>query len=164
MPCLARACRSALVALPLLVAALPVSAQDLPPGREPLLLAGNVDPAAAAETTDPPPAVEPAWLRPSERRRPKAMLPLYASFGTLQALDAHSTARALNRGAVEANPVMRGAGNAAGPIALKAAGAAAVIYASEKLWKKKRRAAVVLMIAANAAVGFVVQHNYRNAR
>ena len=57
--------------------------------------------------------------------RPAVLLPLYASFATLQGLDAHSTWRALNQGAVEANPVMKGfAGNPTALLAVKAAGTA----------------------------------------
>ena len=97
--------------------------------------------------------------------RPGALVPLYASFATLQALDAHSTARALDYGAVEANPVMKGiAGNPAALLAVKAAGTAGVIFASEKMWKKNRAAAVFFMVAANSAMAWVVQHNYRAVR
>ena len=99
----------------------------------------------------------------SQPSRPRTLLPLYFSFASLQALDVHSTTRALGNGAEEANPLMRGL--ASNPIALsavKAAGAAGVIYASEKIWKKNKTAAVIFMIAANAGLAFVVQHNYRS--
>jgi hypothetical protein len=97
--------------------------------------------------------------------RPGALMPLYVSFGALQVLDAHSTSRALARGGVEANPVMKGlAGNRAGMLAVKAAGTAGVIYASEKMWKKNKTAAVIFMVASNAAMAWVVQHNYRAGR
>ncbi len=62
--------------------------------------------------------------------RPGALVPLYASFATLQALDVHSTSRALDQGAVEANPMMKGlAGNPTALLAVKAAGTAGIIYA-----------------------------------
>jgi hypothetical protein len=97
--------------------------------------------------------------------RPGALVPLYTSFVTLQALDVHSTWRALERGGVEANPLMKGiAGNPLALSAVKAAGAAGVIYAGEKIWKKNKAAAVLFMIAANAGMAFVVQHNYRVGR
>ena len=68
----------------------------------------------------PPPAVT-AAVAPRQRR-PGALIPLYVSFGALQVLDAHSTSRALDGGAVEANPIMRGiAGNRIGLLGLKAA-------------------------------------------
>jgi hypothetical protein len=95
--------------------------------------------------------------------RPKVLVPLYMSFGALQVVDVHSTTRALNRGAVEANPMMKAfAGNSASLIAVKAGGAAVAIYATEQLWKQNRRAAAIgLMIAANVGMTWVVQHNYR---
>jgi hypothetical protein len=98
-------------------------------------------------------------------RRPASLLPLYASFVTLQVLDAHSTWRALDRGAVEANPLMRGiVANEVGLVAVKAAGTAGVILAGERIWKTNRAAGVLFLIAANSAMVWVVQHNYRAVR
>ena len=98
-------------------------------------------------------------------RRPSALMPMYISFATLQVLDAHSTSRALDRGAVEANPVMRGlAGNTAGMLAVKAAATTGVVYSAERIWRKNKTAAVVFMLAANSAMAWVVQHNYRTVR
>ena len=126
--------------------------------------------AAAIEAT-PVPSRErrpPAVVQPTHdfaQKRPGALIPLYVSFGALQVLDAHSTSRALVRGGVEANPVMKGiAGNQAGMLAVKAAGTAGVIFASEKMWKKNKTAAVIFMVASNAAMAWVVQHNYRAGR
>jgi len=102
--------------------------------------------------------------RPRERR-PDALVPLYVSFSGLQVLDIHSTTRAIDRGAVEANPVLRGVvGNQAGLVALKAAGTAGIIYASEKMWKRNRTASIIFMVASNSAMAWVVQHNYRAVR
>jgi hypothetical protein len=99
------------------------------------------------------------------RQRPPALIPLYASFVALEALDIHSTRRALGSGAVEANPAMRGlTGSSVGIVAVKAAGAAGLIFASEKIWKKNRAAAVVLMVATNSAMTWVVAHNYHAVR
>jgi hypothetical protein len=101
----------------------------------------------------------------SAARRPGALLPLYASFITLQALDLYSTTAALDHGAVEANPAMSGlTGNALAMAAVKGAGTAGVIYATEKLWKRNKAAAIGLMIGANSAMIWVVQHNYGLAR
>jgi hypothetical protein len=100
-----------------------------------------------------------------EQQRPAALVPLYVSFASLQALDAHSTARALDRGAVEANPMMKGlAGNTAGMLAVKAAATAGVVYSAERIWKRNKTAALLFMVAANSAMGWVVQHNYRAVR
>lgn len=89
---------------------------------------------------------------------------LYASFATLQALDAHSTLRAINGGGSEANPFM--AGIASKPfafVAMKAGTTAATIYLAEKLSKKNPIASVLLMTAMNSAYATVVAHNYRLA-
>ena len=101
-------------------------------------------------------------IPPTVKRRPAALMPLYVSFASLQALDTHSTRRALARGATEANPLMRGiAGNTAGMLAVKAAATAGVVYAGEKIWKRNKAGAVLFMVAANSALALVVQHNYR---
>ena len=98
-------------------------------------------------------------------RRPRALVPLYASFGALQVLDAHSTARAIAGGAVEVNPLMRPfAGNTAGMLAIKGAGTVGVIYATEKMWKKNKAGAIIFMVAANSAMAWIVQNNYRAVR
>ena len=102
---------------------------------------------------------------PARQRRPGALIPLYVSFSTLQVLDAHSTSRALDGGASEANPVVRGiAGNKIGLLGLKAAGTTAVIFATEKMWKRNKTASIIFMIASNSAMAWVVQNNYRAVR
>jgi len=89
------------------------------------------------------------------------LLPLYASFVTLQVLDLHSTRYALDRGAVEGNPLVKGlTGTTTGMAAVKAAGTVGVIFATEKLRTKNRAAAIVLMAATNSIMIWVVQHNY----
>ena len=126
-----------------------------------------VPPLAAAT-----PLAAPATSSPStaevgrvHERRPDSLVPLYVSFSALQALDIHSTWRALDHGAVEVNPVLKGVvGNQAGLIALKAAGTAGLIYASEKMWKRNRTASIIFMVAANSAMAWVVQNNYRAVR
>ena len=94
--------------------------------------------------------------------RPRALAPLYVSFATLQALDVHSTLRALDGGSArEANPILgAAAGSPAAMIALKAGAGAGLIYASERLWKRNRVAAVAMMVAVNSAYAIVVAHNY----
>jgi hypothetical protein len=137
-------------------------------GFAPSICAQEASPRPVSEAADEAQlqlAAPPQSILRAEPRRPGALMPLYVSFGALQALDAHSTSRALSNGASEANPVMRPfAGNTAGMLAIKAAGTAGVIYASEKMWKKNRTAAIVFMVATNAAMAWVVQHNYRATR
>jgi hypothetical protein len=108
------------------------------------------------------PVLQPA---PSAAQRPAALVPLYASFAALQMVDMHSTWRALDRGAVEGNPVMSGiAANKPVLLTVKAAGTAGVIAVSERLRKKSRTAALIFMISANSGMTWVVQHNYRTTR
>jgi hypothetical protein len=99
-------------------------------------------------------------------KRPAILPPLYASFGVLQMLDAHSTMEAISAGrGGEANRSM--AVLAEHPVALvavKAAATAGTILVSEKLWRRNRTAAVLLMLAVNGAYAAVVAHNYRVAR
>ncbi len=87
---------------------------------------------------------------------------LYLSFATLQALDVHSTARAISSGAGrESNPALGGiASRPVTFIAIKAATTGATIWMTEKLRKKHRATAVGLMVALNSFVGVVVGHKY----
>ena len=117
---------------------------------------------AFAPQATPPPA---GAASQAVQGRPAALMPLYASFVTLQVLDLHSTAYALDRGAVETNPAMKGfVDNQVAMAAMKAAGTAGVIFISEKLRVRNKAAALALMIASNTAMTWVVQHNYRAVR
>jgi len=123
---------------------------------------GGVEANRQAPTPVPAAAATPVR---SAKRRPAALLPLYASFVTLQVLDMHSTRYALDRGAVEGNPAVKGlTGTTVGMAAVKAAGTAGVIFFNEKLRTKNKVAAVGLMIATNSMMAWVVQHNYRSVR
>ncbi|HEX7139204.1 MAG TPA: DUF5658 family protein [Vicinamibacterales bacterium] len=121
--------------------------------------------AVTAQAPAPAPLANPPWAGAVSEGRPGALIPLYASFVTLQVLDLHSTAYALDRGAAEANPAIKGfVDNTVAMSALKAAGTAGVIFISERLRTKNKAAALGLMIASNAAMTWVVQHNYRATR
>jgi hypothetical protein len=147
--------RIAVAFLASLIAVNFASAQELPAPSLRDAAQSQVLPAAAPGIGNAGPGLAP-------QHRPGALFPLYVSFGTLQVLDTHSTSRAINSGAVEANPMMKGiAGNEAAMLAVKAAGTAGVIFASETLWKKNKTAAVIFMIATNAGMAWVVQNNYR---
>jgi hypothetical protein len=147
-----------------LMAAAPLTAQE----AEPKFLSASVSAAVSAAAIGSPTdvaagAADDRWV--VRERRPGALVPLYVSFAALQVLDLHSTAGALDRGAVEANPIVRPfASNQFGMVAVKAAGTAGVILASEQMWKKNKVAAVVFMVASNSAMTWVVQHNYRTLR
>ena len=92
------------------------------------------------------------------------LVPLYVSFATLQALDAHSTLKAVDRGYVEVNPLVASfSKNGAAMAVMKVAVTTSVIVGSEKLWRHNRVAAVAAIIAVNGAYAAIVAHNYRNA-
>lgn len=114
-------------------------------------------------------AAAPAFVRSSldnSQRRPGLLPALYVAQGALQAMDAHSTFSAINGGAHEANPLMKGVvGNKGAMLAVKAGVAASTIWMAESMWKRGNRVgAIVTMIAANSVTGFVVAHNYKLAR
>jgi len=114
---------------------------------------------------DAPPDVVVRELAVTVPRRPNSLVPLYVSYATLQALDIHSTIGGLDRGAAEANPLMKRVTAApVGLVAVKVASTAGVFYTTERLWKNNRVAAVFFMVGANSAMAWVVQHNYRAAR
>ena len=100
----------------------------------------------------------PAWA--ADRPRPRALSTMYVALGTLHALDAYSTRRAIGRGAVESNPLMRpAAGNVGATLAVKSAATAASIYFAEKAWKRNRKGAVILMGVLNGVTAAVVAKN-----
>jgi len=100
------------------------------------------------------------------RPAPRGLLPsLYIGDVALQALDAHSTFRALNAGHAEGNPLMGWAADH--PLALvsmKAAATATTIYVAEKIRRKHPRRAVLFMVGINAASALIVMHNYRTVK
>ncbi|HXE79327.1 MAG TPA: DUF5658 family protein [Vicinamibacterales bacterium] len=140
-------------------------------GEMPLAGSLAADAAAAAALMYAEPIVpdDGRWIRKAtgarEAARPAALVPLYASFAALQALDAQTTIAGLRRGHTEANPVLAPvAGRPALLIGAKSAIAVGTIVVSEKLWRRHRTAAVALMVAVNAAHAAVVVHNYRRLR
>jgi len=100
---------------------------------------------------------------PPEPKRPAALVPLYGSLIALQALDLHSSRRALANGSsYEANPAMSPiVRNSAAFVAVKAAATGGVIWISERLWKRQPKKALVFTALVNAAMGTVVANNYR---
>lgn len=118
-------------------------------------------PGTAVPAEAVPAGIDTAF-RPTAPKRPAALTTLYVSYAALQVLDATSTFRALENGAVEANPLLKGiASNRGAMLAVKAGTTAATLYLTERLWKKNRVAAVTLMVCANSAYAAIVAHNYR---
>ena len=88
---------------------------------------------------------------------------LYGSFATLQALDVVTTRLALNSGAVEINPLMRGLSNHTVAFAVVKGGqTAGTIWLTERLRRRNRVAAIALMAGIDAAYVVVVTHNLRS--
>lgn len=89
---------------------------------------------------------------------------LYVSTAAMQALDVHSTLKALGRGGVEQNPLVAPATrNTAAFVALKAGVAFSTVMAARHMSKRNKVAAVVTLVAVNSAYAMVIQHNYRVA-
>ena len=125
-----------------------------------ILLLLLVPVAALAQLVEPDPSSS-AVVDPAPR--PVLLTTLYGSFVGLQALDVHSTMRAVRSGAgQEANPALqRLAGSPAAMFAMKAGATASIIMASERLRKSHHpMAALALMIGANSAFAMVTAHNY----
>ena len=103
------------------------------------------------------------WAVVDAQKRPGTLTALYGSYAALQVLDVVSTKRALDAGAREVNPVMRG-NNMAATIAVKAAAGGATIYFAERMWKKNKVGAIAMMAALNGASAIIVARNQQHAR
>lgn len=101
----------------------------------------------------------------SRGKRPMLLPAMYVAQGALQALDMQSTYAAINRGAVEANPLMKGVvGNKGAMMAVKAGVAASTIFLAERMWKRGNRVgAIATMLIANGVTAAVVANNYKVA-
>jgi hypothetical protein len=76
----------------------------------------------------------------------------------LQGLDTAATLMAVDRGLVEANPVLRGL-PPAGVVVLKAAVTVGTVLLTRTLANRHRVSAVLLMVAVDGVYGFVVARN-----
>jgi hypothetical protein len=158
--------RSLVAASLVLLAAAPVRAQ----GHEVLPTTTIADAIIAIESEAP---VSPAGfaplttigtrsLPPAEPPRPSLLVPLYVTFGALQAMDAHSTMQALHGGAREQNPIIEPFGrNGAALFAIKSATTVGTIVLAEKLRQRHPVKALVMMTAVNVAYAAIVVSNYR---
>jgi hypothetical protein len=142
-----------------LLAAVPATGQEVTPTQN-IELRPLVLPAPKQHTQPLPPAPV------RDARRPPVLIPLYASLIGLQALDIHSTRRAMDSGTTgEGNPLMRSfVENDAAFIAVKATTTASTIFLTERLRKTHPKAAVVLAASLNIAMAAVVARNYRLSR
>lgn len=99
-----------------------------------------------------------AATRPSSRGLVRSM---YVGLVVTQALDVHSTLRALGAGHTEANPMVRWAtSHPAALIGFKTATTGGLMFLVERVRKKSPKGAIFLLAAINSAAAFVVAHNY----
>jgi hypothetical protein len=82
-----------------------------------------------------------------------------------QALDVHSTIQALNAGAVEANPMLKGVvKNKLAFIGVKAAIGSGMAFATHRMAKRNKVAAILTAAATNSVYLYVAHHNYKLAK
>jgi Domain of unknown function (DUF5658) len=96
--------------------------------------------------------------------RPRLLTPLNVSFALLQALDVHSSMRAIERGGREANPVFESLDQWPAAVAVKAASTLGVVLLTNTLSRRHPKRAVLTMIALDSAYCWIVAHNYSAAR
>ena len=117
------------------------AAQELA-ASQPVLTAAMFN--AAVDQTGPPNAVRVRLSEPPANRWSPAMWSLYASTIAVQELDAVSTFRALDAGAVETNPLVSWATpSRPGFVALKMGIASAAIYSAHELSRRHKVRAVL---------------------
>lgn len=159
-------CPLTLIVVTLVLIPAMVSAQDLVTPSDlavqsPIVSHVDLVRLPAAATVETTPRLSPAAASSSRG----ALVPLYASFAALQALDAHSTSRGIHRGAVEQNPMLHSiANNPAALFAVKAGLAASTIVIADKMRDRSRVGAIVLMAGLNSLYAAVVAHNYAAVR
>ncbi len=141
----------------LLVAATPVQAAEAEFGAA-VDASGSIDLASDTDWS-----IAPVRVGLSQRDLSRgAVLPsLYVSLAALNFYDGYSTQSGLSRGAVEANPAIKGvAGNSAALWAVKGGATALSVYMAERLWKKGHRAqAIAVMVVSNGMMATVAARN-----
>ena len=121
--------------------------------------------SAFAQSPTPAAPVSSAPQRVAGSRPSILMVSSYAVTAIVQGLDAHSTFKALDAGAVETNPLLTPlANNRKGFIALKVAIAAALIYEGHGTSKQHKIRALLILGAIDAAYVGLARHNYQVAR
>jgi len=174
--------KSALLLLAALLVSVPAAAQEAP-APQPLtqkLSFASVSFMSAMQAMPVPPAERVSAIRFTEAagksaavntkaeditpRPSKVMFALYATTALMQGLDAHSTMKALDRGATEKNPLMSYlTSHPAAFVALKAGAAASLIFAGKRLAKRSKTQAIIALAAVNSAYFAIALHNYRVA-
>lgn len=151
-----------LVSLPLVLGALfLVGSPELPAFERAVANAFRAAPPVAPPVAPAPPRQGPA-AEPASRG---VLIPLYVAFASLQALDVHSTMRAVGAGHAERNPLLATAADRPPVLlAVKAGAAATTIYLVDRLRVRSRGAAIALMAVLNSAYAAIVAHNHGAVR
>jgi hypothetical protein len=101
---------------------------------------------------------------PKRATRGRLFATLEASYIGLQALDVASTLSALDRGHVEANPMMRGvSAHPAALVAVKAAATGGTVLLARRIAGRNRMAGIVLTMALDGVYSFVVVRNFAHS-
>ncbi|MCY4508842.1 MAG: DUF5658 family protein [Acidobacteria bacterium] len=110
-----------------------------------------------APTREPPDDVQAACAP-----RSPWLWPMLGTYAALQVADAHGTRRAIEAGAVEANPLMGWAvASDTRAYAMKASVTAGSWWLTEQVSCAYPKGALWMVVALNAVLALVVRHNYR---
>lgn len=154
---------TAAVTLTLFASVVPASAADPDPAateRTTPVVMSAASVASAAPLLD-----EIDWSQPTVHfgspRRGAVLPALYVSLAGLHTFDAYSTLKGVSKGAVESNPLMRGAArNSTAVWAIKAGVTGATIGLAERLWRdNKRGQAIALLVVSNGVMAAVAARN-----
>jgi hypothetical protein len=149
------------LALFLVLGAMPAQGQAALDLRLPEAAAGAALALVSDVATGPAPSETPATVLSLQPPSP-VLTGLHVSFAALQVMDVYSTLRGFEGGLVEANPLLRHAGEHPLAIgAVKTAVGVSTILLTRRVARRHRALALFAMGAVNAAYTVVVSHNLR---
>ena len=143
------------------------SAQDAPAAAAGTAVVSPTasQPSDTPPSTSVPPPVLGRVAPPAESPRSPVLTFLYGFTAGTQAMDVHSTRRALEAGGFETNPFMKAISkHTSGLIATKAGMTVGTIMVTEAIARHHKTTAMLTLIAINSAYVYVVQHNYDVSR
>jgi hypothetical protein len=129
-------------------------------------LAQAAETAAARASIEAPRSDERSTSAPPSRDSQVSLVmqSLYVSTALVQGLDANSTFKALNAGAVESNSLVKPfASNRPAFVALKVSMSAAFIYAGHDLSRRHKIGAIIALSLVNSLYTAIALHNYHVA-
>jgi hypothetical protein len=121
--------------------------------------------AAIARAMQTPPAQSEGVLSPAQHEFPRfspTLQSLYVTTAFVQGLDAVSTFKAMDHGAVEANSLVKPfASSRPAFVALKVGMAAAFIYQGHQMSKRHKIGAIITLTVINSVYAAIAMNNYR---